>query len=196
MNDSEPQEIEEWTIDHPQGRISEYRQGDKIVRKLWYTNGILEESKTYKNGKPEGECLRWHDNGSLGMREFYKNGKLEERKTWMVSGSSYDHELYHLGLLDGRSRHWYYDGSIRSIIFYREGKLEGECKQYGSIGDLRCSFYRSNILIISDFTPRIKKSFLRLKDKFGSPIFRKKREILGIFLIRDLIFSINLSNSF
>lgn len=196
MDAPESEKIEEWKIDHPQGRVSEYRQGDKIVRKLWYTDGTLEESKTYKNYKPEGECLRWHDNGNLCAREFYKDGKLEERKTWMRNGSSYDHELYHLGLLDGRSRHWDYDGSIHSMIFYWEGKIEGECKQYGSIGDLRCSFYRSNVLIVSDFTPQIRKTFLQLKDEFMAPIFRKKREILGVFLIRDLMFIINSSNSF
>lgn len=158
MNDPEPQKTEKWTIDHPQGCISEYRQGGKTVCKLWYPDGTLEECKTYMNGKLEGEFLRWHDNGQLCLSEFYKDGKLEgERKTWILTGEILDREMYHLGLLDGTSWHWFYNGPIHSRISYRNGNIDGECKQYGMFGDLRRTFYRNNIPIIPNFTSQIEK---------------------------------------
>jgi len=43
----------------------------------WYVNGVMAEKRTYKNGKKDGLCLGWHEDGSpnAGLSGIYKDGK-------------------------------------------------------------------------------------------------------------------------
>lgn len=188
MNDPDTQKISVQALNHLQEHIPKSRQDGKTEVKLWYDNGMLSMYQVYSNAKPDGECIFWYNDGQLSQAGFYKNGKSEgECKNWTQNGNIFDHKSYHLGLLDGLSRFWIFDGPILEQIFYRNGNREGEYRKYNRFGNVDRRFYMDNILIVSDFTPQIKKTFLQLKREFGVPAFFKKYKILDVFLIQDLL---------
>ena len=54
-----------------------YKDGKKDGERLkYYDNGQLMEKGNYKEGK-EGEYLEYHENGQLKIKRNYKDGKLE-----------------------------------------------------------------------------------------------------------------------
>ena len=67
----------------------------------------------YKNGKLEGLCKRWNENGQLFIKENYKNGQKE-----------------------GLRRVWDEDGQIWYEINYKNGKREGMCRLWNENGQL------------------------------------------------------------
>ena len=68
----------------------------------------------YRDGKLEGECKWWYENGQLEEQAFYRDGKLEGEYKW-----------------------WYENGQLKMQAFYRNGKLEGECKSWYENGQLQ-----------------------------------------------------------
>ena len=68
----------------------------------------------YKDGKLEGLCRHWHENGQLKYEYNFKDGKR-----------------------DGLCRTWYEDGQLGWEDNYKDGKLEGLCRYWHENGQLK-----------------------------------------------------------
>ena len=47
-----------------------------MIYKSWHTNGNIQTSKFYLDGKINGEFKTWNPNGDLVAHKFYRDGKL------------------------------------------------------------------------------------------------------------------------
>ncbi len=68
--------------------------------KIFYPNGKLEVSQTFKNGKLDGVRNIYYPTGQLYIAEKFKNGKrVEYRNTYMPSGQLIRQTIYRNGLI-------------------------------------------------------------------------------------------------
>ncbi len=109
------------------------------------------------NGKREGLCEAWHDNGSLASRHYYKNGKLDGSFIyWYDNGPPSNAEIlpaniyaegqYSEGKLVGLWTNYHNNGSIWSIDTYIDDKKDGICYLLSrdGVSDLR-ERYRTGV---------------------------------------------------
>lgn len=74
------------------------------------------------DGKRDGECKRWRDNGQLLMCCYFKNGELDgEFKTWDKNEKLLAYYYYKNGELDGEHKSWYANGQLREHCYYKNG---------------------------------------------------------------------------
>ena len=83
------------------------------------------EGKTtgsFKNGKRDGSCLDYWENGQLQSKAKYKNGKLEG--SWVsyhLNGQLRDKGQYKNGLKEGSWVSYFGNGQLRSKGNYKDG---------------------------------------------------------------------------
>jgi hypothetical protein len=88
----------------------------------YYKSSIREF--TIVNGKVEGECKIWWDNGELREHYFYKDGKLEgEYKSWYDNGQLTTYCTFKNGKEHGECKSWHENGKLWVHCFYNESKL-------------------------------------------------------------------------
>ena len=83
----------------------------------------------YKDGKLEGLCRDWRENGQLYSEGNYKEGKLEGlKRKWYENGQLQWEENYKDGKLEGLCRDWHENGQLYSEGNYKDGKpISEEC---------------------------------------------------------------------
>lgn len=131
--------------------------------------------------KPGRVREEWYENGQIRMREVYRN-ECSEYKFWFENGMLGIHEFYRYGRLEGERKHWYESGGPCLQRFYRDGKLEGEDRYWTQEFLTNCRFNKNGFIVIMDFTPEKKRSFLRIKHFLHS----SHNFLLNSFLITDL----------
>jgi len=91
----------------------------------WYSNGQLRKQVSFlRDGKLNGECKFWRENGQLWTHSFYRDGRLEgEHKSWYDDGRFMIGKFYRNGDLNGEHRIWKRDGSRESHMYYRHGDI-------------------------------------------------------------------------
>lgn len=112
----------------------------------------------YRNGKEDGRCLRWHEDGQLSEERFYVQGRKEgihrgwwpggqprfeyhfavdeyegSVKEWYRNGTPFRSFTYHKGQEEGRQQLWWENGKVRANYMVRNGE------QYGLIGRKLCT---------------------------------------------------------
>lgn len=125
---------------------------------LWmkkFPNGKLAYKITFKNDKPVGEFLRYHENGNLNVKMHYndngtyasaelfnENGELEAKGyyegkekdsvwTYYKSGKLPIREVrFNNGKKHGTERTFFYDGTIAQIRYFDNGIENGSWKVY------------------------------------------------------------------
>jgi antitoxin component YwqK of YwqJK toxin-antitoxin module len=147
-----------------QNRLDE--QGRKTGHwKVEHPNGKTEYEGEFLEGRPVGEMLRYHENGSLRARMifdpdgrrsyvylFYSNGKAAAEGPYVdqlkdsvwtyyseFDGSVRVRESYSMGKLHGTSRSYYPDGNISEEVEWKENVKHGAWKQYYNDGTIRLS---------------------------------------------------------
>ena len=80
----------------------------------YYVNGNKkQEYWINKNGKLEGECKTWHENGNKWVERNYKNGKLEgEYKAWYPNGNKGIEANCKKGKEEGITKQWEEKGRL------------------------------------------------------------------------------------
>lgn len=157
--------------------------------KHYYSNGSIYSQEYLLNGKLEGEREVWYDNGQIAALEFYRKGKIEgKRKTWYDNGQIMCHEFYRNGKLYGKCRNQSRDAEAICISFYKNDKTDGELRflcAYSSF--LQRKYYLNGQLVDRNFTYRKKIAWLKLRKRLESFVHDKNADILGVFIISDLL---------
>ena len=98
-------------------------------------SGGIQRKCYVKNGKLEGVCKIWYDNGKKKSETFYKNGKkdgLEE--TWFINGEKGTLCFYKKdkknGIYEARTK----SGRIINKWIYKNDKLDGICESWSNCG--------------------------------------------------------------
>lgn len=112
--------------------IEIYKDGKKEGKcEIYDENGKLLEIVFFKNNLENDTSIEYNINGNKLMESNWKNGKLNGKKTeWYSEGEKYSEELYTDGLLDGISISWRRNGEKFKEIEYKKGKLDGIRKVY------------------------------------------------------------------
>lgn len=115
-----------------------------------------------KEGKLEGEYLKFTTQGEILARMFYKEGELHgpstcynqkgevtacswyieglrEGKSWQyyLSGNLYSLQRYKKGLLEGFQEYYDEEGYLKSLLHYKEGLLDGQVLLYYPSGKIK-----------------------------------------------------------
>lgn len=100
---------------------------DDGVQKAYWENGKLKSELRYENGKLNGECVWYTQNGELMKKACYHDDVLEGLCTcWHPNGKKASEEHYVNGKLDGEVRKWYDNGQIFQEGQYSDGMMEGQ----------------------------------------------------------------------
>mmetsp|Transcript_11471 Transcript_11471/g.12588 ORF Transcript_11471/g.12588 Transcript_11471/m.12588 type:complete len:212 (+) Transcript_11471:177-812(+) len=84
----------------------------------------------FRNGKPEGKYIRWHQNSCIEVICWYKNGLLHgEYKAWYQNGKPAEHCLYKYGKVDGTYKRWFDNGQLNLACQFKKGKCNNQKKE-------------------------------------------------------------------
>ena len=95
-------------------RLHNYKEGkhDGLCRE-WYENGQLEKEVNYKDDEEDGMYRRWHENGQESYSLYYNDGeKAGNEKYWYESGQRKSEGMYKLQTIVGSTT----PGSLTSFI--------------------------------------------------------------------------------
>ena len=56
----------------------------------YWSNGMMKEEGTLKNGEQDGKWTWWYENGQKWKERTYKDGELISEKCWDKEGSETD----------------------------------------------------------------------------------------------------------
>lgn len=77
-----------------------YQHPEKVfkneTRKEFYSNGQIEITEYYRNGKLNGERAIWYPDGKLLGRQFYVDGSLDGKSQWFYPSGQIHEEGYYL----------------------------------------------------------------------------------------------------
>ncbi|MBF0595605.1 MAG: hypothetical protein HQL22_11665, partial [Candidatus Omnitrophica bacterium] len=77
-----------------------------------------------KDGKFDGVCMLWHENGKKRREETFVNGQLNGlARTWYENGSLKTIERFERGELAGMFREWDQTGKLARVRIYIPGRL-------------------------------------------------------------------------
>ena len=89
------------------------------------------ENGSFKNGKMNGEWLRYYENGQLNEKVNFKDGKRDGlSETYFENGQLKDKGNYKDGKEEGLWEYFNKDGSLEKTETFKDGKLiscEGKC---------------------------------------------------------------------
>lgn len=107
------------------------------VCRAWHENGVLQLEEIYCNGALEGERKEWHLNGLLKSHSQYKNGMLDgEACEWYENGCMASKKAYSLGVLAGGVAAWHENGTMAMEAFFRDGNRHGIFSSWDEKGNL------------------------------------------------------------
>lgn len=106
-------------------------------------NNMIITLWNYKNGKSDGICKNFYDNGNLKFYGEFKNGLPNGiLKEYNSNGTLILEERYKNGLLNGEKKEFYDNGNLKNIETYSNDFLNGPRITYDING-----------------TPKIKESY-------------------------------------
>lgn len=130
-----------WTTKNENGQllteITHKDKGTYIQKSFYDTNGKLEEQKSFKNFKLDGEQLQYNIAGILRKKEIYKDGVLEKLESFFENGLPYKQENYRNGKLHGKYLEKTSEGHNCLEMNFLNGSKEGVFKQYSYDGWLK-----------------------------------------------------------
>ena len=104
-----------------------YEQGKLNGECVWYDqNGKKQTQAFYHNDTLEGLYQRWHNNGQLAEERWYKEGLQDSVcRVFSEKGDMVSEDHYRCGQLNGESRKWYDNGQIFQEGQYVDGLMDG-----------------------------------------------------------------------
>lgn len=99
----------------------------------WYENGTVKETRFYHRGKKEGRHQGYFENGRLKFEYNFLDGEHQgEAKEFFPDGSPFRLFHYNQGHEEGRQQMWWEDGTVRANYVVRNGE------QFGLTGKKLC----------------------------------------------------------
>tara|TARA_Y100000739_G_scaffold52607_1_gene42017 strand:+ start:482 stop:1387 length:906 start_codon:yes stop_codon:yes gene_type:complete len=118
-----------------------YKNGYQIFTGIAFdvfNNGQLKRENSYKDGKPNGLCREWNEDGQLLLLGYKKDGKFEGlQEIWNENGQLELETNYKNGVYHGLLKWWHENGQLKMEANYIEGKLaDGVSKTWYDNGQL------------------------------------------------------------
>ena len=125
---------EERDADGDLKRTKEYSAKEAYIQKDYFSNGKVEEEKSYKNSKLDGVQKVFSEEGVLLSKEVYKDGEIQELETYSSHGKLVTKKSYKNGILHGKYIQNQAD-RVKSLEGnYENGKESGIWRQYRGNG--------------------------------------------------------------
>ncbi|MAJ24635.1 MAG: hypothetical protein CMP36_03905 [Rickettsiales bacterium] len=111
------------------GKVVGRRRGNIVEGQIegeWlvYNNGQLWIKSNYKDGKRDGEWVRYYASGQLHIKINYKEGKTDGVYIFFnKNGTLQKKGNFKLGKKDGECFEYYMSGQLRKTQIYKNGKL-------------------------------------------------------------------------
>ena len=103
-----------------------------------YANGKPHYRYPMKDGQFHGECLGWHQDGTIASREFFLEGKLSGLcRSWHKNGIKLSERLWIDGLREKTHRQWHDNGNIHVYENFSKGLPEGKRLEWYPTGTLK-----------------------------------------------------------
>jgi len=160
--------------------------------KVDYPNGKTLYEATFKEGRPIGEMIRYHENGAVRARMmfdtlenrsyttlYYKNGKQAaegwyENKVkdsvWtyfsQFDGTVRIREPYLEGRVHGMVRSFYPNGNVSEAVSWQNNQRQGEWKRFYSDGSHRLIGHYENDLLNGTYAVFYPDSTLKMKGMY------------------------------
>ena len=115
-----------------------------------YENGQqLKVKSHYKDGKYEGEFIRYYEDGQLNIKSNFKDGKYDgEFLRYYKDGQLNIKSNFKDGKYDGKFLRYYESGQLSEKGNFKDGKPEGEQLSYHGNGKLKkTEIYKDGKLI-------------------------------------------------
>ena len=80
----------------------------------YYSKGKPSFKYYLSDGKLDGLCRVWHENGQLSKEEVFAQGKLLLSREWFSNGQMKSETPYRNGMIHGTCRVWYENGQLYS----------------------------------------------------------------------------------
>ncbi|WP_234859380.1 toxin-antitoxin system YwqK family antitoxin [Aquimarina aquimarini] len=124
---------------HPNKTFSKwnYKDGELIAGKAYYSCGTLMEEYTFLNGKREGFAYRYYQTGEKETAWLFKNDILVSGKGFYPTGEKKIDFSYVNGIPEGIAKEYYKNGAIKMEWSYSNGILNGVTKEYFDNGRLK-----------------------------------------------------------
>jgi antitoxin component YwqK of YwqJK toxin-antitoxin module len=91
--------------------------------KVWYVSGVLKESSEWNEGKKDGRCESWYDNGNPYRFENFINGLRDgDYEDWHITGHTWEKSEWQGGMRHGMCTIWFSDGRIAERSKFAFGK--------------------------------------------------------------------------
>ena len=91
-----------------------------------YPGGVKKKETGYKNGRRDGESLRWYTDGSLSNRTVFVDGNRDgEAVGWWPNGQLQFVRTYRADLLEGETLEWNESGQLRYRQNFSAGREDG-----------------------------------------------------------------------
>lgn len=92
----------------------------------------------YKNGKADGICKNYYENGNLKFFGEFKNGLPNGvLKEYNTNGTLVLEENYLNGVLNGEKKDFYENGTLKSLETYKDDYLHGPRITYDIEGNIK-----------------------------------------------------------
>ena len=103
----------------------------------YYSNGQMEFSAEYINGKLDGLSKHWSESGNLISETQYKNGKLHGfwKKYYSNQNILYETHYFH-GQKHGKEKWYYENGQIKSEQTFQYGTPENDMMRWRPNGSI------------------------------------------------------------
>jgi antitoxin component YwqK of YwqJK toxin-antitoxin module len=109
------------------------------------SKGDTVSTDIYVNGKLNGVCKAWHQDGQLSHERFYNNGRKEGiHRGWWPNGKlrfeyEFENDEYH-----GHVAEWYESGNIFKRFSYNAGHEEGSQRMWRLDGRIYANYVVKN----------------------------------------------------
>ncbi len=146
-------------------KVEEGKYQDNKKSGLWveyYCNGYLKTKLQYVNGRPDGYCVIYHDNGKIQeegqwssklnkwvgkYRLYYDNGQVQHEFAFNPSGKR-----------EGPAKYFYENGQVAIEGNFQNGQEVGMFKEYYETGDTKAEKTFNNgqvdVASIKEFQPK------------------------------------------
>ena len=103
----------------------------------YYSNGQLEFSAEYLNGKLDGWSKHWSENGNLISVSQYSNGKLHGLWKNYYSNQNIQYEVqYAYGQKHGKEKWYYENGQLKSEQTFQHGLTQNDIIRWNLDGSI------------------------------------------------------------
>lgn len=175
------------TCYQPEQKAEEGKYIDSKKNGLWieyYCNGNLKGKIQYANGRPDGYCIIYHENGKIqeeGQWSSKLNRWVGKYKLYYDNGQvQHEFNFNQNGKREGPAKYFYENGQLAIEGNFQNGQETGVFKEYYENGDVKAekTFNAGQVDVASIKEYQPKKPYEPIKDevKKAPPVLASKDE--------------------